>query len=174
MPNTIPENYNNNIIINGKPTHPNDFKIVRQGPPESFSSKLVAVRPFAKGSIIATLEGLTPGAKRYSTVQVSKDKHIELNSDLVFMNHSCDPSTFMDVDHSVVVATRDIAPDDELTFFYPSTEWDMAQPFSCWCGSSKCIETVQGARYLSTNTLKQFVLSKHIEELIQERDLRVL
>ncbi|KAI9470602.1 MAG: hypothetical protein EXX96DRAFT_611793 [Benjaminiella poitrasii] len=169
MPNTVPENYNA-IIINGKPTHPNDFKVVRQGSPESFSSKLVAVRSFAKGSVIATLEGLTLGAKRYSTVQISKDEHIELNSDLVFMNHSCDPSTLMDVDHMAVTATRDIAPNDELTFFYPSTEWDMAQPFLCWCGSPKCIETVQGARYLSSEVLEQFVLSQHIKELIEKQN----
>jgi hypothetical protein len=65
----------------------------------------------------------------------------------------------MDVDRMVVSATRDLAAGDELTFFYPSTEWDMgkllysiliycsssdlinvlymiAQPFSCWCGAS--------------------------------------
>jgi hypothetical protein len=128
MPNTVPEACSN-IIINGKPTHPNDFKVVRQGSPESFSSKLCAVRKFLKGSVIAPLEGLTPGAKRYSTVQISETKHIELNSDLVFMNHSCDPSTLMDVDRMVVIATRDIAAGDELTFFYPSTEWDMGKIF---------------------------------------------
>ncbi|CEP13985.1 hypothetical protein [Parasitella parasitica] len=127
MPNTLPESYNGDIIINGKPTHPNDFKVVRQGPPESFSSKLVAERAFAKGAVIATLEGLTPNVKRYSTVQISKTKHIELNSDLVFMNHSCHPSTHMDVDRMVVSATKDIAAGDELTFFYPSTEWDMGK-----------------------------------------------
>lgn len=124
MPNTAPESYGE-IIVNGKPTHPNDFQVVRNGPPESFSSKLVALRAFPKGSVIAPLEGLTPNKKRYSTVQISKTEHIELNSDLVFMNHSCDPSTLMDVDKMVVSATRDIAEGDELTFFYPSTEWDM-------------------------------------------------
>ncbi|KAG2201976.1 uncharacterized protein EV154DRAFT_494336 [Mucor mucedo] len=169
MPNTVPEACSD-IIIAGKPTHPNDFKVVCQGSPESFSSKLCAERAFSKGSVIAPLEGLTPNAKRYSTVQISETKHIELNSDLVFMNHSCDPSTLMDVDRMVVTATRDIAAGDELTFFYPSTEWDMAQPFSCWCGSSKCIETVQGAQYLSTDTLNQFKLSNHIQNFIKQRD----
>lgn len=124
MPNTAPEAYSD-IIIAGKPTHPNDFKVIRQGSPEAFSSKLCAERAFSKGSVIAPLEGLTPNAKRYSTVQISETKHIELNSDLVFMNHSCEPSTLMDVDRMVVTAARDIAAGDELTFFYPSTEWDM-------------------------------------------------
>ncbi|PHZ16343.1 SET domain-containing protein, partial [Rhizopus microsporus ATCC 52813] len=141
------------------------FKVVRQGTPGEFSSKLVAERAFPKGSVIAELKGLTPGEKRYSSVQVSENEHIELNSDLLYMNHSCDPSAIMDVDRMAVTANKDIAPGDELTFFYPSTEWDMAQPFSCWCGSSKCIKTVQGAQYLSTQVLNQFHLSKHITEL---------
>lgn len=124
MPNTVPET---DIIVNGKPTHPGDFKVVRQGSPESFSSRLVAERAFPKGAVIANLQGLTPGPKRYSTVQISETEHIELNSDLVFMNHSCDPSTHMDVDKRAVVASRDVAAGDELTFFYPSTEWDMGK-----------------------------------------------
>jgi len=36
-----------------------------------------------------------------------------------------------------VVAARDLAADDELTFFYPSTEWSMAEPFDCWCGAER-------------------------------------
>ncbi|KAI8991009.1 hypothetical protein BDF20DRAFT_811117 [Mycotypha africana] len=169
MPNTVLENYGR-IFVSDKPTHPDDFRVVCQGPPESFTSKLVAQRAFTKGAVIAHMEGLTPGDKRYSTVQISKDKHIELNSDLVFMNHSCDPSAHMDVDGMVVSALKDILPGDELTFFYPSTEWDMAQPFTCWCGAAKCIEVVRGAHYLSSEILKQFPLSEHIKDLLKERD----
>ncbi|KAF7724073.1 hypothetical protein EC973_001406 [Apophysomyces ossiformis] len=153
-----------------KPSHPGLFRIVRQGPPEAFSSKLVAERDYEKGAAIVKLEGLTPGPKRYSSVQISENEHIELNSDLLYMNHSCNPSTHMDVDHLAIVALHDLKAGDELTFFYPSTEWDMAQPFACWCGSEKCIKTVKGAQHLPTETLKQFVLSKHIQELIAQRD----
>lgn len=159
------------IFVPGdKPTHPGLFQVVRQGTPEQFSSKLVAELDFPKGSIVVDLKGLTPGAKRYSSVQVSSTQHVELNSDLVFMNHSCDPSMHMDVDRMAIVALKDIKAGDEMTFFYPSTEWDMAQPFACWCGSSKCIETVQGAKYLPSNVLSQFVLSNHIKEAAKDRD----
>ncbi|CAO3633253.1 unnamed protein product [Cunninghamella echinulata] len=153
-----------------KPTHPGLFQVERQGTPEQFSSKLVAQLNYSKGSVIVDLKGLTPGPKRYSSVQVSKTEHVELNSDLVFMNHSCDPSMHMDVDRMAIVALKDLKVGDEMTFFYPSTEWDMAQPFACWCGSSKCIETVKGAKYISTEVLNQFVLSNHVKELIKERD----
>ncbi|CDH51722.1 galactose-proton symport [Lichtheimia corymbifera JMRC:FSU:9682] len=152
-----------------KQSHPGYFRIVRQGTPEQYSSKLVAERDFPKGSVIAQLEGLTPGPKAYSSVQISKTEHIELNSDLLYMNHSCDPSVCMDIDKRAITALKDIRTGDELTFFYPSTEWDMAQPFDCWCGSSQCIKRVMGARHLSTETLQKFCLAKHIEELVAER-----
>ncbi|KAG1443872.1 hypothetical protein G6F56_010513 [Rhizopus delemar] len=169
MPNTITEEHQD--IESYKPSHPTYFRVLRQGSPGEFSSKLVTERAFLEGSVIADLKGLTAGEKRYSSVQISETEHVELNSDLVFMNHSCDPTAVMDVDRMVVTATRDLAAGDEITFFYPSTEWDMAQPFSCWCGSSKCIQTVKGAHHLSTETLKQFHLSKHINQLINKRDI---
>lgn len=47
--------------------------------------------------------------------------------------------------------------------------------FYFFCSSSvllllQCIKTVQGARHLPTETLNKFVLSKHIKDLIAERD----
>jgi len=67
-----------------QPSHPGLFKVLRQGDPTSFSSKLVAERDFLKGETIADLTGLTPGPKRYSSVQISPTEHVELNSDLLF------------------------------------------------------------------------------------------
>lgn len=32
----------------------------------------------------------------YATVQISEDKHIFLNSDLLYLNHSCEPSLVSD------------------------------------------------------------------------------
>lgn len=135
MPATVSAT-NQEVSSNGKTqqhqetcTHPGLFHVIRQGTPENFASKLVADKDYPKGSEIATLEGLTPGEKRYTTVQISKTHHIELNSDLVFMNHSCDPSAHMNVDSSNVTALKDIKQGDELTFFYPSTEWDMGKFF---------------------------------------------
>jgi hypothetical protein len=110
-----------------QPSHPGLFKVIRQGDPTSFTSKLVAERDFEKDSVIADLTGLTPGPKRYSSVQISAKEHVELNSDLLYLNHSCDPSTYLDVTKKAIVALRDLKTGDELTFFYPSTEWDMGK-----------------------------------------------
>ncbi|KNE66063.1 hypothetical protein AMAG_10326 [Allomyces macrogynus ATCC 38327] len=150
-----------------KPTHPALFKVVFGK--QDFSSKLVTTRAFAKGEVVAKIEGTTFAKKRYTTVQVGKDSHIELNSDLVYMNHSCNPSASMDTDQMAVVATRDLAAGDELTFFYPSSEWDMDQPFDCWCGAPLCIKRVQGAKHIPADVLSRYWVASHIKALKDEQ-----
>lgn len=58
---------------------------------------------------------------------------------LLYCNHSCNPSVRFQVscprDQWRAEALRDIKAGDVLEFFYPSTEWNMSQPFDCSCGS---------------------------------------
>jgi hypothetical protein len=35
----------------------------------------------------------------------------------------------------VLAGPRGLAEGQDITFFYPSTEWDMAQGFDCSCGA---------------------------------------
>ena len=56
-----------------------------------------------------------------------------------------------------------------LTYFYPSTEWHMAQPFECRCGESVCRGQITGARDMSEKDLSNYRLNAHIEELLEER-----
>lgn len=109
------------------PTHPDSFRVEWIGAPENFKSRLVTVRSFKKGDVLAAMEGLTAGPKAYSSVQINEDEHVELNSDLLYMNHSCSPTAIMDLKRKAVTANKDLAAGDEITFFYPSTEWDMGK-----------------------------------------------
>ena len=54
----------------------------------------------------------------------------------------------------LMIARRDIEKGEELSFFYPSTEWEMQAPFICLCGASNCIHVVAGARFLPLSTLE--------------------
>ena len=101
------------------------------------------------------------------TVQIGIDQHVEVR-ELASMNHSCDPSTILDTTRMLVFAARDLAPDDELTFFYPSTEWEMSSPFICLCGAPNCIHVVAGARFLPLSTLEGHFLNYHIRQLMIE------
>jgi hypothetical protein len=71
--------------------------------------------------------------KKYTTVQISANAHVELSNPLVYMNHSCDPSVFVDTDKMAIYTLTSLKEGDEVTFFYPSTEWIMAEPFNCAC-----------------------------------------
>jgi hypothetical protein len=103
----------------------------------------------------------------YLTVQISEREHIELLPEcLECANHSCDPNCFFDTTTMLLVALRDIAPEEELRFFYPSAEWDMDQPFQCSCGSELCVGDVKGAKYLDTEAKKRYRFTDFIKSKI--------
>ena len=84
-----------------------------------FSSKMVTRKAFKKDEVIAQLKGTSQAAKAWTSVQVGKDLHMELNSEFVFMNHSCDPSVGIRTANLEIVALKDLKAGDEITFFYP-------------------------------------------------------
>ena len=119
------------------------------------------------------IEGAIPASQRaYSSVQVGENQDIELNSDLVYCNHSCDPSVIFDMAKFEirVVADKPLKKDDDVTFFYPSSEWKMAQEFECQCASERCIRIVKGAQYLDDAILRRYWLNPHIERLLEKRN----
>lgn len=136
-----------------------------------FSSRITSLVDREPGATLTKIEGSVPTAQRaYSSVQISEDADIELNSDLVYCNHSCDPSVVFDTDKfEVRVADRVLNQGDDVTFFYPSTEWQMQQPFECQCGSDQCLGTVRGAKYLDEAVLRRHWLNPHIERLLAQK-----
>ncbi|MHB8125019.1 MAG: SET domain-containing protein-lysine N-methyltransferase [Desulfitobacteriaceae bacterium] len=108
----------------------------------------------------------TQKEKTYQTIQVGPDKHLLADPILVLLNHSCDPNLIIDTENGLIYAKKDIFPGEELNYFYPSTEWDMARPFKCNCQSSRCIGHVKGALRIPLNILSAYYLNNHIVELI--------
>jgi hypothetical protein len=129
---------------------------------------LVTKRAYSKGEVICEIptDKVVNKPNRY-TVQIDRDKHTDVGK-LAALNHSCNPNVFLDTEHLLVYACKDIEKGEELSFFYPSTEWEMDAPFICLCGASNCIHVVAGARFLPFSTLENHFLSKHIRENIIE------
>ena len=127
---------------------------------------LVTKRAYSKGELICEIptDKVVDKPNRY-TVQIGRDKHTDVGK-LAALNHSCDPNVILDTEHLLVYACKDIEKGEELSFFYPATEWVMDAPFICLCGSSSCIHVVAGARFLPLSTLENHYLSKHIREYI--------
>jgi len=129
------------------------------------SRKAVAIAALKKGEVIKVFD-LTPQPQDYLTVQLDADLHI-MDDLLASMNHSCSPSAYIDVTNRQVIATRDLKTGDEITFFYPSTEWVMVQPFECHCGSLNCCQMIKGARNMPTDVMNNYYLSPYIRQQLE-------
>lgn len=127
----------------------------------------VALRPFATGEKVASFSAASAGpSPSKMTVQISEQEHIELFPEILsLINHSCDPNVHFDVNRSVISACRPIAAGDEITFFYPSTEWLMAMPFECTCQTSRCAGRITGASQMALQRLQEYCLPPHILRL---------
>lgn len=68
-----------------------------------------------------------------------------------------------------VVDDKPLHKGDALTFFYPSTEWEMDQPFQCICGSEECRGWISGAKTMEPAVLEEYWLNPHIAGLLNER-----
>ncbi|WP_437514120.1 SET domain-containing protein-lysine N-methyltransferase [Sorangium sp. So ce1099] len=126
---------------------------------------------FAAGDVLVTF-GAAAVHDRPSrmTLQLSQHQHIELTpAFLAFTNHSCDPNACFDVERRALVALRPIAPGDEVTFFYPSTEWTMASSFECHCGSARCLGQIAGASQLPPGALSDYSVAPHIARQLAQR-----
>ena len=119
---------------------------------------LVAIAPIAPGEVLLQIDGVVTRAPTRYSVQVGEDRHIDLPpgidlSDQLasyqwsFLNHACDPNAAFR--ETVLVATRAIRAGEEVTFHYATTEFDMAEPFACRCGSRHCLGEVRGFRHLA-------------------------
>lgn len=128
---------------------------------------------FEPGQILCTFTArkVMPQPSR-STVQIKPDVHILLTPRfLEYLNHSCSPNVFLDTTNMVVISIRKIAAGDELTFFYPSTEWEMARPFACYCASDDCLGVVKGAAELDERQLRRYRLTDSIEQMLVRREV---
>ncbi|KAJ5112781.1 hypothetical protein N7532_000826 [Penicillium argentinense] len=151
------------------PTHPDRLHVNRSS--KAFGSGAESLVDLPAGALFAKITTATPGVKAYTSVQTGPDTHIELNSDLVYCNHSCAPSLVFDMSRMEVrvVDDRPLHKGDALTFFYPSTEWEMDQPFQCTCGAAECRGWISGAQSMAPEVLDEYWLNPHIAGLLNER-----
>jgi hypothetical protein len=124
---------------------------------------LVAKAHFSCGEVVHIFSDYrVNNSPTYQTIQISETEHIDNLDVLAYLNHSCSPNVYIDIATLSVVAVRSICPGEELTFFYPSTEWDMERPFVCQCGVAECLGIVSGAKYISPEILGRYEISGHI------------
>jgi hypothetical protein len=137
----------------------------------SLAKSLHSIISISEGDVICQFSAAailkTP---TYLTVQTAISEHIHLKPEfLKFVNHSCEPNVFFDTSLMEFVALKNIKPGDEFTFFYPSTEWDMAQPFECLCGTPSCLNMISGASHMDREKLNSYRLTTFIQQQLANK-----
>lgn len=131
---------------------------------------VVSMAAIRAGAVIVQVTGhhVVPVANRF-TVQAGVSTHLAGLGPLTFMNHSCAPNVCIATPDMTVTAIRDISAGEELTFFYPSTEWQLAEPFECHCGLPSCLGVIAGAATLPDQVLSRYLVNEHILALRRAR-----
>ena len=117
---------------------------------------LFASKNFRGGNRLISLKGklVDVSVSTLEAVQITEKKFIDTKF-LVpedFINHSCSPNAKIDVVNRWFIAIKDISKNEEITFNYLTTEWDMKKygaDFKCLCGSQNCFKHIKGFKYLS-------------------------
>jgi len=125
---------------------------------------IVATKDIPSGTNLFKIDGvLTKVPSRYS-VQVGHNLHIDIpeSYDLEmiitrfywrFMNHNCEPNAR--IQGTECFALKPIKAGQEVTFNYNTTEYEMAEPFECCCGSDHCVGRIRGFSFLSRSEKEQ-------------------
>ena len=115
----------------------------------------IAVAPIPAGTSVATFGGvacdlaglrLLGDERRSRSIQIDDDRFLagpprREPGDAV--NHSCDPNC-RPRGAAQIVAMRDIAPGEMLTFDYGTTDGSDYDEFDCACGAARCRSSVGG------------------------------
>ncbi|CAO1606318.1 hypothetical protein XANCAGTX0491_009817 [Xanthoria calcicola] len=153
-----------------QPSHPQLVRVHRT--PGQFASYATSLVSLPAGSVFSPITNhFFIKQRTWPSVEAANGMHIDLNSDLFYVNHSCAPSLEYDVNKMEVRVSRDrdLHRGDLLTFFYPSTEWDMVQPFECTCKERGCLGMIMGASELGKDALKKYWLNTHIEQRLESQ-----
>jgi len=87
-----------------------------------------------------------------------------------YMNHSCDPNTWWGGE-GLLVARRDIAPGEEVTYDYATSELALSPGITCACGCACCREEITNRDWEDPGWQARYAghLPAHVREAIAAR-----
>ncbi len=114
------------------------------------------VEPVQAGETVAAFGGYVVTGDTLETINAERQgRSIQVDADLYLvssetpepgdmLNHSCEPNCGL-LGQLLVVAMRDIAPGEELTFDYAMCDASDYDEFRCLCGQPTCRGVVTGS-----------------------------
>jgi hypothetical protein len=105
-----------------------------------------------------------------SSLQLAEAYHYK-PSIVLALNHACDPNGYFCFDDLTYRALRDVDSGEELTFHYCTTEYELAVPFDCLCGSTGCLGKVRGFKFLDEEEIQKIaaLLSPFLRDKLEIR-----
>lgn len=93
-----------------------------------------------------------------------------------FLNHSCQPNCSINWEKLNLVALRNIKKDEELTYNYNTSEYDLINlikncSFKCNCNTKDCIGEIKGFKHLDLKEKKKIkkFLSPFLKKKFEEK-----
>jgi SET domain-containing protein len=114
----------------------------------SLGRGVFAVKTIRKGETIAVWGGCVigpdkvralPREEKRLMIEVEEDRFLysTTESPADWVNHSCDPNSGLS-GQIVLVAMRNIAVGEEITFDYAMSDGNRFEEFVCFCGTARC------------------------------------
>jgi hypothetical protein len=139
----------------------------------------ITLEAIRAGEVILTAQGEEVDRPSRTSLQVDEGVHLEVPAGLSlartmdayqwrFLDHSCDPAASFR--GRELVALRDLPAWSLVTFDYNTTEYELAEPFHCECGSPSCQgEQVRGFRHLDAADRRRRLphLASHLRRLLE-------
>ena len=150
-----------------------------------------AVKPLKKGEISSVWGGFIITQKDFNRLEKTCFKSIENYATKVadgfylvsskkggledddFFNHSCEPNAGIN-GHLLMVAMRDIACGDEVTYDYCMTDADFDYSFKCRCGTNSCRNKITTKDWMNPLLQKKYkgYFSWYVQDKINKRKLK--
>ena len=142
---------------------------------------VVAERNFKQGEVIAIWRGsiiteseaiALPESERNQLLQVDEDAFLVTHKALLtvdYINHSCEPNCGF-TDSTTLVAMREIAAGETVTFDYAMSDTKPIFTFDCWCSTSKCRKKIIGNDWQLADLQERYAgwFAPHVARLINQ------
>lgn len=123
--------------------------------------------PVASGDTVAVFGGFPTGGEQFRQLSTDRQRHaIQIGDDIYhvggeersigdFVNHSCNPTTHL-VGEITLVAARDLGVGEQLTYDYATSDSAPYDEFECDCGSDRCRGKVTGEDWMDPLVQQQY------------------
>jgi uncharacterized protein len=152
-----------------KPAAPFDNGIVFTGASKIEGQGIFARRQIAAGSPICVLTGPIRRQSLFSSslpnwIGIDADTWIDPEPPLDRINHSCEPNAALG-EGLMLRALRPIAPNEEITMDYSTTEADFSWEMRCLCGAPSCRKHLRSIQLAFSGAIEPPVATPQMQRI---------